>query len=151
MQDADAEAQHDAGSVLARGSQVKESIRALLDSIPEEKRRLKGRKALAYLATLMRRIPREDYDHRSYFGASGAIVRTRDDFLHCGTAACAAGWGSVVFDGSPDPCSSIKSIAMFYSITLLEARSIFLWRGYLYSPSPRTVAKRIRAVLKEYK
>ena len=84
---------------------MKESIRALLDSIPEEKRQLRGRAALAYLATLMRRIQREDYDHNNYFTTAGSNDGDSDlcGFTRCGTAACAAGWGAAVFEGSPDP------------------------------------------------
>ena len=133
---------------------MKESIRALLDSIPEEKRQLKGREALAYLATLMKRIQGEDYKHESFYTtASGG--QSRADFLGCGSAACAAGLGAVVFHGAPEPRDHFSisgSQANFYEITSPQSWSIFACEAYSgISPHPRTVEKRIRAVLKEYK
>ena len=130
---------------------MKESIRALLNSIPEEKRQLRGREAIAYLATLMRRIPREDYDHNNYFTTAVSSDGDLCGFIRCGTAACAAGWGAAVFEGSPDPWHDRSNIAGFYNIEYKDSESIFSTTAYHTPPSPRTVEKRIRAVLKGYK
>ena len=124
------------------------TVRSILESLPPEARKLQGRAALTYLARFLRKLPKELYDHRNWV-RNGRISKRRD--RQCGTAACAMGWGYLIFDAAPYPgwASTGKS---FYGISRQEYEEI-AYDGDRLHPrplSPRTVETRIRRVLARY-